>query len=393
MHGLDAFSPRYAKAAMDLYLTIRGGEKVGYEPERDEIATVALPENLFTGLVPWNFGDPALLSEFLLSWGQMLRALDLRPGEPSKVLEYGAGTGQLLLILARLGFDAYGVDINASSIAAVEAQARQMKLRIRMEQAAFGEGFNGELFDRIVFFEAFHHAFDFMALLARLRGRLKPGGKLILCGEPIIPSPSSSIPYAWGPRLDGLSAFCIQRFGWMELGFTWPFLREAMRRSGWQAHSLPMMGCGRADCYVATPVEPLKIGEAWSFEGGASSSDFALEGGWSVGEGSHRWSVETEAYIILPAHEGLALSVEIALQNYLPLTKHVAIKCGDQVVTAVIAPDTARCEINLLHCVDGVISIESTLHCVSDVVPGSADARTVGIALLKVTARPVASQL
>ena len=120
MDRLDAFSASYAQAAMDLYLTIRGGEKVGYEPERDEVATALLPENLFTGLVPWNFGDPLLLSEFLLSWGQMLRALDLRPGEPSKVLEYGAGTGQLLLILARLGFDAYGVDINASSIAAVE---------------------------------------------------------------------------------------------------------------------------------------------------------------------------------------------------------------------------------------------------------------------------------
>ena len=215
---------------------------------RDEAPAGGVPSNVWTGLVPWSFRNPKLVSEHLLSWGQIFRLLDVPPG--GSVLEYGPGSGQILLMLARMGVGASGVDICTTALESIRRQAGALGLPLRLERAVFGEGFAGERFDRIVFFEAFHHALDFETLLARLRDRINPGGRIILCGEPIVPAPFAGVPYPWGPRLDALSVFCMRRFGWMELGFTHDFFVEAARRAGWRARFCPFPDCGRAQAYV-----------------------------------------------------------------------------------------------------------------------------------------------
>jgi SAM-dependent methyltransferase len=250
MNRLDPFSAEYRERAMELYLELRG-RAGAYEPVRDEASVPAPQADLWTGLPPWSFRDAGFLAEFLYCWGHMIKLLALPAGGSARVLEYGPGSGQLLLMLARVGAQSFGVDIDPQAVANLERQAAAMGLDVRAEQAAFGEGFAGETFDRIVFFEAFHHAFDFDALLVRLRERLRPGGRLVLCGEPVVTDAGDGVPYAWGPRLDGLSLFCIRRYGWMELGFTHGFLMEAFARNGWSASFHPFDGCGRANAYVA----------------------------------------------------------------------------------------------------------------------------------------------
>ncbi len=383
----DPFSSAYAKAAFELYLSIRGQKMTDYVPSRDEASPTPLPANIFTELVPWSFGDPTLMSEFLISWGHMLHALDLSSGTCTSILEYGPGTGQFLLILARLGYSTYGVDINADSVAVVKAQAASMGLTVQMQQAEFGEGFEGQRFDRIVFFEAFHHAFDFMSLLRRLRSRLNPGGKLILCGEPITQEESPSIPFPWGPRLDGLSAFCIRRFGWMELGFTWSFLREAMRRTGWRVRAKRMPGYGRADCYVAVPVEELRVGESWRLMCGHSDSNDILDGtGWSNPEVTHRWTVEPEAGVLLPSHSGQALSIKVVVANYLPIPRQITVRCGNQEASVVIPPGTESHSISLERCCDGLLEIKSQITPARELFKVGNDQRLMGIAVIEVLA-------
>ena len=255
--ALDPFSPDYRLAVLDFYATLRGraGDDA-YLAERDEASESGgtIPTNIWTGLVPWSFQNPALAGEFLLSWGRILQLLDVLPQQ--SVLEYGPGSGQILLMLARMGVRAHGVDIDRTALDGIRAQADALGLPVALERAAFGDGFEGERFDAILFFEAFHHALDFPALLGRLRERLKPGGKLVLCREPIVEAPMAGIPFAWGPRLDALSVYCMRRWGWMELGFTRPFLTEAARRAGWQVAHFPFPGCGRASAFVLTPSAP-----------------------------------------------------------------------------------------------------------------------------------------
>jgi 2-polyprenyl-3-methyl-5-hydroxy-6-metoxy-1,4-benzoquinol methylase len=251
MKRLEPFSADYRAAALDLYFDLRGRAAEGYEPARDEKSNGIVPDNLFSGITPWSFQDTTMIAEFLESWGQILRGMALPANSNASVLEYGPGSGQLLLMMAKMGLRAHGVDIDEAALETIQRQAAAMGLTLRTERAEFGEGFAGQRFDRIFFFEAFHHAFDFEALLRRLQDRLNPGGRVIFCGEPVVAVAQSGIPYPWGPRLDALSVFCIRRYGWMELGFTHDFFMEALRRNGWYAEFSHPPTCGRAWTYVA----------------------------------------------------------------------------------------------------------------------------------------------
>ncbi len=252
---LDPFSPEYKPAAMELYLSLRGRAEQGYLATRDEAPAAQLPDNLWTGLIPWSFGEAGMVSEHLLAWGHIFAHLKLPSG--GSLLEYGPGSGQLLLMLSRMGYRACGVDIDAVALEGIRTQAAHLQLPVETERAEFGRGFDGQKFDCILFYESFHHAFDFDALLIGLHDRLRPGGRVVLCGEPVVPAPFGGIPYPWGPRLDALSVFCIRRFGWMELGFTHDYLMKIADATGWAATFQPFADCGRAAIYVLQPAAKL----------------------------------------------------------------------------------------------------------------------------------------
>ncbi len=251
---LDPFSAAYRDQAMAFYLALRGRAEQSYVVARDEAASAGLPARLWTDLTPWVSRDLNLVAEHSLAWGHIFRHVNLPVG--GSLLEYGPGSGQILLILARMGFRACGVDIDPVALESIRAQAAHLDLAVETERAEFGGGFAGERFDCILFYEAFHHAFDFDALLLGLHDRIKPGGRIVLCGEPITRAPYGAIPYPWGPRLDALSVFCIRRFGWMELGFTHDFLIELARATGWRARLHRFPRCHRASVYVLTEDAP-----------------------------------------------------------------------------------------------------------------------------------------
>ncbi|WP_428390845.1 class I SAM-dependent methyltransferase [Lichenicoccus sp.] len=249
---LDPFSPAYREAALALYLSLRGRPEQGYEPGRDEPPARPPPDDPWTGLVPWSFRDASMASEHLFAYGHVLRHLGIPPG--GSVLEYGPGSGQILLTLSRLGYRACGVDIDKAALGSITQQAHHLGLAVETERAGFGDGFDGQRFDAILFYEAFHHAFDFETLLIRLHDRLRPGGRLVLCGEPVVRAPTRAIPYPWGPRLDALSVFCIRRYGWMELGFTHDYLVALARTTGWRARLHRFAPAHRASLYVLEPI-------------------------------------------------------------------------------------------------------------------------------------------
>jgi 2-polyprenyl-3-methyl-5-hydroxy-6-metoxy-1,4-benzoquinol methylase len=377
---LDPFSDAYKDEVVRIYLDLRGNQDEAYEALRDESAPMGLPQNIFSDVVPWHFKRPEMISEFLYSWGHIFELLDLPDDRTSTVLEYGAGTGQILLMLARLGVEAFGVDINPDAIALIRAQADAMGLQIHTEQANFGEGFEGKTFDRIIFYEAFHHAIDFMPLLHRLRQRLNPDGRLILCGEPIVEHETASIPYKWGPRLDGLSAFCIKRYGWMELGFTRDFIFEAMDRTGWHIQAHPFPSCGRADAYVAVPKMLLLPGQKWFLAVGTQQAEAYLNGAdWFNAEGSHRWTRHDVAVVKLPDYAGLSGDIVVSVGNLLPIEKKLKVSCGDISSIVLLPPNTENKQIELVGCQATTISIETMLHRISEVISGSSDDRQVGI--------------
>ena len=379
---LDPLSDDYKATVLQIYQDLRGSDRP-YLPEQDEKSGMGLPQNLMSGVSPWFFQDTALVSEFLLSWGQIMRALALPPGSHAKILEYGSGSGQLLLFLARLGLRTSAVDIDAASLDLVRAQAAAMQLDVRTEQAAFGEGFDNETFDRIVFFEAFHHAIEFAALLRRLRQRLNPGGLLVLCGEPVVGGFMPAVPYPWGPRLDGLSVFCIRRYGWMELGFTEPFLIEALHRHGWLVDVRALAGCGRATTYVAWPYvgEMIEVGKHCGL--GPHNS------GWQDLEGSHRWTRgDTMATFPLPDQDGWS-QVTIRLSNLFPVDIELELYDGDKFVRSIlIGARSVNVEVVLAPCLFSFFGMKSVGFCPDEVWPGSGDTRRLGLSISGIRVDP-----
>lgn len=375
LQALDPHSEVYREAALALYRDLRGSERA-YVAEEDERSGALLPDNVMTGVSPWIFRDAGMIAEFLFSWGQIMRALALPPNSEASILEYGSGSGQLLLMLARIGLRVAAVDIDLASLESVRAQAALMRVEVRTEQAGFGEGFEGERFDRIIFFEAFHHAIGFDALLGRLRQRLNEGGRLILCGEPVVGTPLPSIPYPWGPRLDGLSVFCIRRYGWMELGFTESFLVEAMQRRGWLVEVRPMAECGRANSYVCEPY----LGR--DLEPGRLGSLGAHDHGWEGGEETHRWTRGGErATFPLPDREG-PTRVLVRCSNVLPRSLTLTLFDGDERVGEVGVPAGAR-DLALVvePCHGRSLGLYTEGARPADLWPETTDTRQLGVAV------------
>ncbi len=384
---LDPFSDEYRSKVHDLYLVIRGRADRKYDPTLDEASSSPEWQNVFTDVSPWSFRDSKFVSEMLYSWGHIFSALKIADPARTTVLEYGTGSGQLLLQLARLGCQTYAVDIDEPSLQSIRDQAKRMDLNVNTECGVFGDGFVGKTFDRIVFFEAFHHAFDFMDLLRVLRFRLNPGGFVVFCGEPILPAAQGPVPFPWGPRLDGLSAICIRRFGWMELGFTRAFFGEALNRTGWRVSHLPFPLCGRADVYVAVPTSASELA-------GNSFIDMRLEepgvlfdfGEWSPTEIAHRWTIADIASLKLLHAPGTRVEIEVDISNYLPVTKSVEIRCGNQRASSELEPGQTT-SLRLSGELANRLEIATSTNRPSEVSPGSSDHRSLGVAVGEIRSR------
>ena len=366
LNVLDPFSQEYRQICEALYLRI--SQRSQYNPKNDENSGLGESPDIWRGVTPFSFQASRFMSEFLISWAAIFEALDMTQGQ--SILEYGPGSGQILLMLARCGMASYGVDIDQDSLAVVRRQSEAMGLGVSLEQNEFGKGFAGQRFDRILFYEAFHHALNFDSLLLGLHDRLKPGGKLLLAGEPVAAPGESAIPYPWGPRMDGLSLFCIRRRGWMELGFQSDFFVKLMMRCGWTVRFQPSP-VYRANVYVAEPMpERLMLG-----------AEMTLPEGWSGPEGAHRWTIGTDAEaplasatITLPILRWKRLDLQIELANFLGESKQVTLIAGD-ISRAVTLESGQTATIDLR----GVTAPDLLIQTSTTVLPN--DPRPLGIAV------------
>lgn len=202
--------------------------------------------------------DPAAVgyaAEQILATGHMLAHCGLKPGD--RALEYGAGFGQTALALARLGVRVDTVDISPGFCDAVAAQAAYFGVDLTPHKGEFG--FNprpGEQYQAIIFYESFHHCLEFENVIGSLKAMLSKEGRLILCGEPIVPAGTVSIPYPWGLRMDAANLAVVRLRGWMELGFQREFIFKlfGMHEFAVSEHNLP--GFHYANLYLAEPCLP-----------------------------------------------------------------------------------------------------------------------------------------
>jgi protein-L-isoaspartate O-methyltransferase len=224
----DPFGSDYADWVMSTYrriAAIDAYEPSTHEADRNVVTDMPLPQYF-----PFSTGDLGFIGRYMTGVGMILAELDLPRG--SHVVEYGTGWGHVAAALARAGHRVTCVDIEAKFLRLAQRQAESLGCTVAAHHGAFGDppfAPDAPRADAVVFFEAFHHAFEHLNVLRRLRHEvLRPGGILVLAAEPVSPA----FPLPWGLRPDGHALWAVRRHKWMELGFQEDYLLRALLREG-----------------------------------------------------------------------------------------------------------------------------------------------------------------
>lgn len=378
---LDPFSREYRDAMLRVLALVT--RRPDYQPARDEAANY-LPASA-EGHVPSVHaqGDSTWLGEFLLSYGSILKAMEVKRG--ARVLEYGAGEGQIAIQLARMGCDVTVVDIERRYLEIIRREATDLHTSVTTLHGQFGDAPTGATYDRILFFEAFHHALDHQAVLPRLRERLAPGGRILFAGEPIMEDGnywSPVLPYPWGPRLDALSLRAMRHNGWCELGFARSYFVEALMRAGFVTRFHRSAATDRGSAYIAERHDgTIALGDP--ILTGASGRPDAE---WHAGEGTHRWTAAEEAVLPLDQTRDWA-AVTLQLANWGPAVKHVRAIAGPEAKEVTMQPgDMVDLTVPLRY-TPGRLLLQCGLTRLADHGP-TADTRSFGIAVRQVQYRP-----
>jgi SAM-dependent methyltransferase len=239
----DPTSEEYRRFQFELYRSISG------RPEYS-VANELSPFDLEAAKVrpyPYTSGSARIVGEQLLAQGFLLRALPVQP--PAHLLEFGAGWGNTTHHFLELGYRVTAVEVDPQFAELIAHRGAKHGERLTVTMSDMLEYEPPERVDAVVFFASFHHCADHVRMLERVRRMLKPGGALVLAGEPI-----ASFPFPWGVRLDGESLWSMRKHGWLELGFDEAYFFGLLRKQGWtfQRTRIPELGV-ISDVVVARP--------------------------------------------------------------------------------------------------------------------------------------------
>ena len=119
--------------------------------------------------------------------GKMRKALGFEPQALGRSLEIGAGTGYFTLNLLRLGLvrDAVATDISPGMLTTLAESAERLRLPVETAVCDSEElPFEDESFDLVMGHAVLHHLPDLDASFAEFWRVLRPGGRVVFCGEP-----------------------------------------------------------------------------------------------------------------------------------------------------------------------------------------------------------------
>lgn len=230
----DPLSPEYRQTQLELFFALSG--RSSFDPSETEGRPVEdIPVEAFSAVesfaYPYRTRSPEHIGNHYLAMGHILRVFGEILPTGSSVLEYGSGEGFSTVALGSSGYSVTAVDIDAYATAIVDLLAKNRDVDITAAHGQFGAQPEGDRkYDAVFFYEAFHHCLDFVALLEVIERSLRPGGYLVLAGEPIL----ADFPKPWGLRLDGGAVWEICTNGWLELGFRQDFFLGLLAQRGWE---------------------------------------------------------------------------------------------------------------------------------------------------------------
>ncbi|MBM0203769.1 class I SAM-dependent methyltransferase [Micromonospora sp. STR1s_5] len=327
----DPFSRDYSEWVMTTYRDI--AEIDEYRPSINEADTNVAVDIPLDRYFPYSTHDLDFIGRYLTGVGMILSALKQPPG--SRIVEYGVGWAHVSAALARAGYDVTCVDIEPKFLQLARRQAESVGCTVATHHGRFGERPfppDAPKADAVVFFEAFHHAFEHLEVLRRLRKDvLRPGGVLVLAAEPVHPG----FPYPWGIRPDGHALWAVRRHKWMELGFQEDYLLRALAREGFVTTRTRLDALGsfgllyRAQLHEGT----VRLGET------LLPADEAASWAPLSPAGEPRRFAQMNSRVTLDADPEWA-SISVTMVNYLTIPLAVGVDAGGAgpVIRRVFAP-------------------------------------------------------
>ena len=239
----DPFSKAYRDSILDSFSALRG-EPYTAMSEGLPIDIAWEVKNAF----PYGTRDPNVIGPFLMTFGWLIREMAIPAN--GRILEIGAGLGSLTWLMARSGYDVTAVEINESNCEVIRQTASHLVRPVTVISQDISKVEPHDLFDCILFFEAFHHMLDHADLLARCKSWLAPGGKIVFAGEPIV----DDFAYPWGLNLAGEGLRAIALWGWLELVYSRPYFEDLLARTGLTFERKELQGVHWANAYIAHQV-------------------------------------------------------------------------------------------------------------------------------------------
>ncbi len=216
------FSDTYREFVMDLYSLIAQAGPYEISHEFSGIDPVTSAGEPF----PYGTRSPKVVANDLRARATLLDALattGIKP--PARVVEFGAGWGNVTLELASVGFEVTAVEVDPALCEVIRTRAGSLPISVVCQD--MGSYHSPQPFELAIFFESFHHSSDHLELLRSLHDIVT--SSVLFGSEPIGP-----MAYPWGPRLDGLSLWSMRHDHWLELGFTQEYFNQALEHCGWR---------------------------------------------------------------------------------------------------------------------------------------------------------------
>jgi 2-polyprenyl-3-methyl-5-hydroxy-6-metoxy-1,4-benzoquinol methylase len=326
--GLDPFGENYREWVRAVHAEV---SQVGhYDAHRCEVDRNVATDLPLADFFPYSTRNADLIGSYLIGVGLIVRNLGLSTG--SRVIEYGVGWGHVSAALARTGYRVTCVDIEPKFLKLAARQARAGGVEVTAFAGKFGtDPYEGRAkADGIVFFEAFHHSLSHQDLLGQLRRILRPGGRLILCGEPISPT----FPLPWGIRTDGHALWAIRSFGWMELGFNEDYFLRLMVQNGFSVEKVQYPELGTLGLLYRCTLH------AGDFHLGESLLPSEEAASWASQEKCCRFSQAASWLTLDSGMEWRSIIVHVA--NHMPVPISATFYCGLGRVQHRFAPGERR---------------------------------------------------
>ena len=226
----NPLSDEFRNNIFDLYKQISG--KSNYEVTTEE-SYLDIDKAVYNPY-PYQTKSVERLALYHHLLAKLMSMINLPAG--ASILDMGCGWGTTSLELSQIGFKVTSLDINNYFCQLVSKRAKLLKIKnidIVNDDFLWIEKTNKK-FDAIIFFECFHHCWEFERLLKNMHKVLKPKGKIYFAAEPI----TNIFPLPWTLRMDGESLFVIRKHGWMELGFRSDFFSELLNKTGWHGECI-----------------------------------------------------------------------------------------------------------------------------------------------------------